>query len=32
MWSYNGKPLYTYAKDNKAGESVGSVWHMAKKS
>lgn len=32
MWAYGGKPLYTYAKDKKAGdmngEGVGSVWHM----
>ncbi|MDR7222794.1 hypothetical protein [Aminobacter aminovorans] len=36
MWAYDGKPLYTYAKDKKAGEmngeGVGGVWHMAKAS
>lgn len=36
MWAYDGKPLYTYAKDMKAGdmngEGVGGVWHMAKAS
>ena len=34
MWAYDGKPLYTYAKDKKAGdmtgEGVGGVWHAAK--
>ncbi|MGB3416199.1 MAG: hypothetical protein WBG88_16005 [Mesorhizobium sp.] len=34
MWAYDGKPLYTYAKDKKAGDmkgdGVGSVWHAAK--
>jgi predicted lipoprotein with Yx(FWY)xxD motif len=34
MWSYNGKPLYTYAEDKKPGDmngdGVGGVWHMAK--
>ena len=33
MWAYDGKPLYTYAKDKKAGdmngEGLGGVWHMA---
>ena len=23
MWAYDGKPLYTYAKDKKAGEMTG---------
>lgn len=36
MWAYDGKPLYTYAKDKKAGdmngEGIGGVWHMAKAS
>lgn len=36
MWAYDGKPLYTYAKDKKAGdmngEGIGGVWHMAKGS
>jgi len=36
MWAYDGKPLYTYAKDKKAGdingEGMGGVWHMAKAS
>ncbi|KQV44084.1 MULTISPECIES: hypothetical protein [unclassified Rhizobium] len=34
MWAYDGKPLYTYAKDKKAGETngdgVGGIWHLAK--
>jgi predicted lipoprotein with Yx(FWY)xxD motif len=34
MWAYDGKPLYTYIKDKKAGdmtgEGVGDVWHVAK--
>jgi predicted lipoprotein with Yx(FWY)xxD motif len=34
MWAYDGQPLYTYAKDKKAGdmtgEGVGGVWHVAK--
>ena len=34
MWAYEGKPLYTYIKDKKAGdmtgEGVGDVWHVAK--
>lgn len=34
MWAYDGKPLYTYAKDQKAGDvtgdGVGGVWHVAK--
>lgn len=34
QWAYKGKPLYTYAKDMKAGDVVGDnrgmVWHIAK--
>ncbi|MER8365702.1 hypothetical protein [Mesorhizobium sp. M1378] len=34
MWAYEGKPLYTFSKDKKAGdvagEGVGGVWHIAK--
>jgi predicted lipoprotein with Yx(FWY)xxD motif len=34
MWAYEGKPLYTYAKDKKPGDAtgdgVGDVWHAAK--
>ena len=34
MWAYGGKPLYTFAKDKKAGDvtgdGVGGVWHLAK--
>jgi predicted lipoprotein with Yx(FWY)xxD motif len=34
MWAYEGKPLYTYAKDKKPGDAtgdgVGGVWHVAK--
>jgi predicted lipoprotein with Yx(FWY)xxD motif len=34
IWAYEGKPLYTYAKDMKAGETngdgVGGVGHIAK--
>lgn len=34
MWAYDGKPLYTYAKDRKvgdmAGDGLGGVWHAAK--
>ena len=34
MWAYDGKPLYTFAKDKKAGdmtgEGVGGAWHVAK--
>ncbi|MBP2227513.1 putative lipoprotein with Yx(FWY)xxD motif [Azospirillum agricola] len=34
QWAYNGKPLYTWAKDAKAGDTTGdgvnSVWHVAK--
>ena len=34
MWAYEGKPLYTYAKDKKPGDATGdgfgNVWHVAK--
>ena len=34
MWAYDGKPLYLYVKDEKAGDmtgdGVGGVWHLAK--
>ncbi|WP_292404905.1 hypothetical protein [Mesorhizobium sp.] len=34
MWAYEGKPLYTFIKDKKAGDvtgdGVGGVWHIAK--
>ena len=34
MWAYDGKPLYTYVKDQKAGDvtgdGAGGVWHIAK--
>lgn len=34
MWAYDGKPLYTFVKDKKAGEAtgdgMGGVWHVAK--
>jgi len=34
QWAYNGKPLYTYQKDAKAGDRTGDnfkdVWHVAK--
>lgn len=34
QWAYQGKPLYTYAKDNKAGDmtgdEVGGVWRVVK--
>ncbi|WP_311043808.1 MULTISPECIES: hypothetical protein [unclassified Rhizobium] len=34
MWAYEGKPLYTFVEDKKAGEAngdgVGGVWHVAK--
>lgn len=34
MWAYEGKPLYTFIKDKKAGdvtgEGVGGAWHIAK--
>ena len=35
MWAYKGKPLYTFAKDTKAGDTNGDgflngAWHIAK--
>ncbi|WP_431859130.1 COG4315 family predicted lipoprotein [Azospirillum sp.] len=34
QWAYSGKPLYTWAKDAKPGDTTGdgvnSVWHVAK--
>lgn len=34
MWAYKGKPLYTWIKDSKAGDTTGdgvnNVWHVAK--
>ncbi|MGH6762064.1 MAG: COG4315 family predicted lipoprotein [Phyllobacterium sp.] len=34
MWAYDGKPLYTYAKDMKPGDvngdGMGGVWHVVK--
>ena len=34
QWAYNGKPLYTYARDSRAGDvsgdGVGGVWHIAR--
>lgn len=34
QWAYQGQPLYTYAKDGKAGDrtgdNVGGVWHVIK--
>ena len=34
MWAYEGKPLYTYVDDKKAGDVTGDgkggVWHVAK--
>jgi len=34
MWAYEGKPLYTYEGDKKAGDAtgdgMGGVWHLAK--
>ncbi len=34
QWAYQGKPLYTWAKDGKPGDTTGdgvnSVWHVAK--
>ena len=34
MWALKGKPLYTFAKDTKPGDTTGdgfnSVWHLAK--
>ena len=36
MWGHDGKPLYTYQGDKKAGDmagnGVGGVWHLAKAS
>jgi len=34
QWAYDGKPLYLWAKDTKAGDMTGDgvngVWHVAK--
>ena len=34
QWAYKGKPLYTWGKDSKPGDTTGdgfnSVWHIAK--
>jgi predicted lipoprotein with Yx(FWY)xxD motif len=34
QWAYNGKPLYTWVKDQKPGDKTGdgvnNVWHIAK--
>ncbi|TPM23967.1 hypothetical protein, partial [Mesorhizobium sp. B2-3-6] len=34
MWAYDGKPVYTFIKDKKAGDvsgdGVGGVWHIVK--
>jgi predicted lipoprotein with Yx(FWY)xxD motif len=34
MWAYEGKPLYTFIQDKKAGDVAGDgkngVWHVAK--
>ena len=34
QWAYHGKPLYTFLKDEKAGDRTGdsfkNVWHVAK--
>ncbi|UVJ43962.1 hypothetical protein NVV94_26180 [Pseudomonas sp. LS1212] len=34
QWAYDGKPLYTFIKDKKAGDKTGDgkmdVWHLAK--
>ena len=34
QWAYKGKPLYTFVKDSKPGETAGEgfnkVWHVAK--
>lgn len=34
QWAYKGKPLYTWAKDqkpgDKTGDNVNNVWHVAK--
>ena len=33
QWAYKGRPLYHWAKDQKAGDKsgdgVGGVWHIA---
>jgi predicted lipoprotein with Yx(FWY)xxD motif len=33
QWAYQGKPLYTFSKDAKAGDTTGdgvnNVWHLA---
>jgi predicted lipoprotein with Yx(FWY)xxD motif len=34
QWAYNGKPLYTWSKDTKLGDTTGdglanNVWHVA---
>ncbi|TIU59550.1 MAG: hypothetical protein E5W25_32730, partial [Mesorhizobium sp.] len=34
MWAYDGKPVYTFVKDKKAGDvsgdGVAGVWHIVK--
>ena len=35
QWAYHGKPLYTFVKDTKAGDTMGDgflkgAWHIAK--
>lgn len=34
QWAYQGKPLYTYASDKKAGDRLGDnfkdIWHVVK--
>jgi predicted lipoprotein with Yx(FWY)xxD motif len=35
QWAYKGKPLYTFAKDTKPGDTTGDgflngAWHIAK--
>jgi predicted lipoprotein with Yx(FWY)xxD motif len=34
QWAYKGKPLYTWAKDQKPGDRTGdgvnNVWHVAR--
>ena len=34
QWAYNGRPVYRWAKDQKAGDKsgdgVGGVWHIVK--
>ena len=34
QWAFKGKPVYTFAKDSKPGDSTGegvnNVWHVAK--